>query len=187
MKFWISLCTILLATAVSLTPAAASSPASEDDRPGEYQLKAYFLFNFAKFVMWPDDPNHGQAEVSPLVFGILGENPFGQHLEQVITNETIGGRQLVVLYFPTLEAFQTCDVLFITRDFRDELDVTLQRLANQPTLTVGDSKGFLHAGGMVNFNLKVNKISFEVNLVAVEQAGLQVSSKLLRLAERIHK
>jgi len=186
MRHWITLCMMLLSMAVTAQPAVAVLPSPAEGRHGEYQLKAYFLFNFAKFVIWADKPKNGIAPPR-MVFGVLGENPFDHHLEQAITGEFVGGRQLVVVHFPTIEALEPCDVLFVSKDSSGRLKEIFQRLADHSTLTVGESADFLRAGGMVNFIMRSNKVAFEVNLTALDQAGLQVSSKLLRLAKKVQK
>jgi len=46
--------------------------AAQSDQPGEYEVKAAFLFNFTKFLEWPDgsfDSPH-----APIVIGIIGED-----------------------------------------------------------------------------------------------------------------
>src|SRR4051812_12970096 len=65
------LAALVLLGAVNPIAAAETAPSAA------YQLKAVFLFNFAQFVEWP--AGAFRAANSPLIIGVLGENPFGTY------------------------------------------------------------------------------------------------------------
>jgi len=149
-------------------------------QPSEYQLKAAYVFNFAKFVEWP--PEAFAETNSPIVIGILGENPFGTDLERTIGNRTISNRSLAIREIRSLAEATNCHLLFISRSERKRLPKTIQGLRGASILTVGETERFTEAGGMIEFVPQGNKIRFLINNDAARSAGLKISSKLLSLA-----
>jgi hypothetical protein len=149
--------------------------------PTEYQVKAIFLFNFSQFVDWPvvsfaDDR-------SPLVIGVLGSDPFGATLDEIVRGETVNGRPLEVRRYGSVEQIDACHILFIERSQDKRLDAVLAALKGRSVLTVGDFEGFLRHGGIIRFVTVGNKIRLRVNLAAAQDAKLTISSKLLRPAQ----
>ena len=150
----------------------------------EYDLKAVLLFNLTQFVDWPrgatDDP------ASPWVIGVLGRDPFGRSLDEVVRNETHLNRPIVVHRFRNLESMDNCHILFVGISEKEGLSRVLQVLRHRAILSVGDSEGFVGAGGMVQFRKTPNgKIQLRIDLAAVREGGLTVSAKLLRVSEVI--
>ena len=78
------------ALALAMLVLWIAAPAEDaKGRPArEYQVKAVFLYHFVQFVQWP--PESFPAKDSPLVVGILGEDPFDAYLEQVVKGEVDG-------------------------------------------------------------------------------------------------
>jgi hypothetical protein len=155
---------------------------AQEPQPSESQLKAAFLFNFAKFVEWP--PAAFAEATSPMVIGILGENPFGDDLERTIRGKTINNRPLVVREFRSPGEATNCHILFISASEKKRLAEIFDGLHGKSVLTVSETDGFTEAGGMINFVAEGNKIRFQINDAAAKGAGLKISSKLLSLASR---
>lgn len=153
---------------------------AQDSTPTEYQIKAAFLFNFAKFVEWPEAA-FAEAK-SPIVIGILGENPFRDDLEQTIRNKTVNDRPLVAKEFHSSGEATNCHILFISASEKARLPEILESLRNTTVLTVSETDGFTEAGGMINFFLEGKKNRFQINDTAAKNARLKISSKLLSLA-----
>jgi hypothetical protein len=158
---------------------AAGSPLRS---PTEYEVKAAFLFNFAKFVTWP--PTAFDAPDAPLIIGVLGADPFGAELARLAADVKVQGRPLVVKHGTTVAQLAGCHVLFIGASEQDRLAQVLAILhqTGSPALTVGDTENFLSAGGMIRFVMEQNKVRFEIRPEAAANAGLSISSKLLSLA-----
>ncbi len=146
----------------------------------EHQVKAVFLYNFTQFVAWPESAF--PAKDAPLIIGILGPDPFGEYLDTVVSGESAAHHPIRVRRFRNPEDVRDCHILFV-RVPDGEIASLPKTLGKKGMLTVGDSRGFSQAGGMVNFIKRQGKIGLQVNLDAVKDAGLDVSSKLLRLAE----
>lgn len=145
----------------------------------EYKVKAAFLYNFAKFVEWPDLKNADSSY--PFIFGVLGDDPFGSELDN-IQNKVVAGRPISIKRFASLDDYKPCHILFINIEEKDILKTMLLQLKNKNVLTVGDAEGFAKTGGMIGFIEKKNKIRFEINVIAAEQSDIKISSNLLKLA-----
>jgi YfiR/HmsC-like len=170
---------VWLLISILLLSGGLEAPA-ETAPPPEYQLKAVFLFNFAQFVEWPSEAF--PAAQTPLVIGILGEDPFGAYLDETVRGETVNNRPLAVQRYRQVEEITICHVLFISRSEVDQLEQILVSLQGRHILTVGDADGFAGRGGMIRFVIEKNKIRLRVNLEAAKDANLTISSKLLRPA-----
>jgi len=168
-----AVCRLLLA---SLTAAAALQ---ERDAP-EYEIKAAFLYNFVAFVEWPSTAFADKD--SPLVVGVMGEDPFGQTLENTFRGKIVGGRRIAVKRSQDPKQLGDCHLVFVPGSSPERSAKTLQSLKGSSTLTVGEHAGFAAMGGCLNFFIDGKKVRFEYNPTAAKRAGLQVSSKLLRLA-----
>jgi hypothetical protein len=158
-------------------PGRAQAPPA----PTEYQLKAVFLFNFSQFVDWPAAAFADGR--SPLVIGVLGRDPFGATLDEMVSGETVNGRPLAVRRYQSIDQLDAVHILFIDRSQQARLDAVLAALKGRSVLTVGDFDGFARRGGIVRFINVGNKIRLRINLAAAQEAKLTISSKLLRPAE----
>jgi hypothetical protein len=158
---------------------AAAPP--EVRRTPEYDLKAIFLFQFAHFVEWP--ANTFRDEHTPITIGVLGDDPFGAGLDEIVANEAIGGRKLVVRRYQNVEQVDTCQVLFISASEASRMAPILARLKGRSVLTVGDTKDFVIQNGIVGFTVAKKRLKLRINLAAADTAKLVISSKLLRQAE----
>lgn len=149
--------------------------------PGEYQLKAVFLYNFANFVEWPAGAFTDAR--APLVIGVLGDDPFGKFLDEVVAGEKVQEHALSVRRFRRVEDIDRCHVLFISQSEKERLGEIFAQLRGRSILIVGDTEGFTLQGGMVRFITEKNKVRLRINLEEAKAAGLTLSSKLLRPAE----
>jgi hypothetical protein len=163
---------------LSLSSTRAQSPAV-----GEYQIKAAFLFNFAKFVEWPS----GSVAAAPAQFRIcvLGRDPFGEELRHIVTEKTVNGRKLEIDYMADPRGSRMCQILFIASSEKIRAPQILELLRGSAALTVGDTEGFARQGVMINFVLENDRVQFEVNRTAIEVAGLKISSRLLSVAKLV--
>lgn len=173
------LAAVLLAAGLAF---AAARPAAAETAPSrEYQIKAAFLYNFARFVEWP--PAAFAGPDAPLQLGILGEDPFGPALDDLARSETVQHRRLVVRRSRRAEDLRGCQLVFVSRS---ELAADiLPGLGGSPILTVGDAEGFARQGGMIDFYLDANRVRFEINSEAARRGGLRISSQLLSLGRLV--
>lgn len=162
---------ILLGSFVSSAQAQAAN---------EYQVKAAFLFNFVKFIEWPAD---SLGEGATFIIGVVGDDPFGSALDQAVAGKYVNGRQLAVRRLKWNENLRACHMIFISSTEQKHLAQILGSLRGAAVLTVGDVGQFNQQGGIINFIMETNKVRFEINAAAGEQARLKISSKLLALAK----
>jgi hypothetical protein len=118
------------------------------------------------------------------VIGVLGNDPFGPVLDQIVNGEKIKSRPLVVRRFRNIADIHHCHILFISASEEYRLPEILRWLRGQPVLTVADIPGFAEAGGDIGF-LSGTRVKLVMNPVAIQSANLSVSSKLLRLAQLV--
>lgn len=172
---------VLLALA-SIASAAPTRVAQATTVP-EYELKAVFLFNFAQFVDWP--PTVFPDASAPIVIGILGADPFGPYLDEVVQGEQVKGRPIIVKRFHTVEDIDGCQILFVNLDkplsARSEAS-----LAGRGVLTVSDA-GVASPTTMIQFVSVRNRLRLRIDAESAGAAGLTISSKLLRAAEIVRK
>jgi hypothetical protein len=152
---------------------------AQDTLP-EYQVKAAYLFNFLKFVEWPEEAF--ADSLAPIVIGIVGDDPFGSALPQVIIGKTVQGRDLVIRKYHVGEDLRGAHILFISVSERKRIPLILSSLRGSSVLTVADTEGFLDAGGMIQFLSESDHVRFAINGGAATQAKLKLSSKLLSLS-----
>lgn len=138
----------------------------------EYQVKAAFLFNFLKFVEWAP-----AAADAPWVIGVLGHDPFGAALDLTVRGKIVNGRKVDVRRYNKASDVKDCNILFIGRGDYERTGIPAQ----PGLLTVGESSGFLKAGGVISFYIEDNRVRFEIRPASARSAGLHVSSQLLKL------
>jgi len=148
-------------------------------KASEYQVKAAFLFNFSKFLEWPPEAMGEPNE--PFVVGVLGKDPFGSNLDEIIAGEKIMGRPMVVRRFNSTEEIDKCHILFI--HVPGKTSEALNALKGKSILTVSDDEEFNAYGGIIKFYTENEMIRLEINIQAAKAANLTVSSKLLRIAK----
>jgi hypothetical protein len=168
--------------AVVLAVVAASLQAGADGTPVDgYQLKAVFLFNFAKFVEWP--PQAFADTHDPFTICVLGDNPFGSALDDEVHGKTVAYRPISIRLVSNSQQARTCQILFVSASERKRMHGILEALRNCCVLTVGDTEDFTENGGIVQFRMKDARVRIEINAEAAERVGLRISSKLLSLAD----
>lgn len=167
---------VVLAVAGSLLTAYAAAPP-----PAEYEVKAVYLYNFARFIEWP--PEVAAAKRDRLVLGVIGADPFGSALDEAVRDRTgPDDPRLVLRRFTRLADVVHADILFISSSEEERLPQILAILKDASILTVGEMDRFAERGGMVALRLEDNKVRFDVNLGAVRRTRLRLSSHLLKLA-----
>jgi len=147
----------------------------------EYQVKAVFLYNFAKFIEWPPTMFENNDNITLCV---LGEDPFGNFLSS-LEGKNIKDKKFAIKRIKTIKNIKQCHILFISSSEKNHLYNIFNyiKVKGLNVLTVGDTKGFTQKGGIINFIIINNKVRFEINIDAAKQAGLKISSKLLKLAK----
>lgn len=162
--------------------APAQLACAQPEKPTEYQIKAAFLYNFAKFTEWG-----GANPVSRergFVMCVAGKDPFGPALA-AIEGKLVHGQRLRVRLGVPLEEARGCNMLFVSEFEERRAPAFLKAVQEHPVLTVSDIEGFTDAGGMIGLVLADSRIQFDVNLAPANRANLKISSQLLGLARSV--
>lgn len=146
----------------------------------EYQVKAVFLFNFTRFIDWPSTAF--SSANAPFVIGIMGTDPFGDYIEEIVKGENIQGHPIIIQRYPTAKNILNCHILFINTHESIQIKETLSSVGRKSILTVSDANNFAKLGGVVRFYKEDNKIKLEINITSSKAAQLEISSKLLSVA-----
>lgn len=168
---WLRCALLLLACGL----AGISAPVSES------QLKAVFLFNFTHFVEWPAAAL--PRDSAPFVIGVLGNDPFGHDLDEVVRGEAVKQHALAIERYPTVADIRSCQILFIPAAELRHLDGIVSQLEQRSVLTVTDAEGPLPRGVIIGLFRQDNRIRLRIDLQAARASNLTISSKLSRAAE----
>jgi len=171
---------IVILPSLGLEAQAQDSAASS-----EYLIKAGFIYNFANLVQWPS--NSFAQPTSPIVIGILGEDPFGTILDRVLEGKKVNGRAFLVKRLKSVLDLKECHIVFVSSSEMTHLVEAIHSVKGMPILTIGEIPGFAKRGGIINLILEDNKVHFEVNVEAAKEADLNISSRLLALARIIQE
>lgn len=158
--------------------AALAGTAAAAATPTESQLKAVFLFNFAQFVEWP--PEAFETAQTPFAICVLGKDPFGADLDEAVRGEAVMGRPLIVKRHTDVEELGACHILYVGGAELATLRPRLAGLERRSTLVVSDA---VQPGVMIGFVKERHRLRLRINLAAANGAGLNISSKLLRIAD----
>jgi hypothetical protein len=173
----------MLLIAVLIFSLASPAPMAWSQSSGTtgYEVKTAFLFNFAKFIDWP--PNSFAGPQSPFTICVLGQNPFGNILDDTLQGKKIGDRPLAVRQLRDKTEARQCQVVFISSSESARLAEIIGSLSGANVLLVGEMNGFAALGGTIEFTIDDNHVGFTINTDAVGRSGLKFSSKLLALAK----
>jgi hypothetical protein len=144
-------------------------------------VKAALRFNRARFVEWPTSTQSS----SPFVIGILGEDPFGALLDEIVADESVAGRRIEIARSGEVADLVDTEILFVASSEVHRLEAILAALTGRPVLTVGEVPHFCELGGMVELGLERGRVGVELNLATAERSGLSVDSRLVRLARQV--
>jgi hypothetical protein len=147
------------------------------------KLEAVYLLNFGRFVQWPKEDF--PSDDAPLTIGIVGRDPFGTLLDEVVRGEKIEQHPIVVRRFPSIAELGNCHILYVGDSERDRLERLFERLGDSHVLTVSGIADFAGRGGIVQFVQDRDRVRFRINLRRAKRSALELSAKLLRPAEVI--
>ena len=151
----------------------------------EYHVKAAFLYNFARFVDWPATAFRNPRD--PFTICVLGADPFDGALDETVGGKQVGDRAFRILRISEAAQANACQILFISSSERRRTAAIIAALPAAGVLTVGETDGFPASGGMINFTINDGHVRFQVNRRAAERADLQISSRLLSLAQIVDR
>jgi len=179
----LTFCRLLTALAAAWAFLAIPALYAQNPRPTDYDVKAAYLYNFGQFVEWPAKVT--AAKTSPFSICVLGQDPFGRSLDEILARTTIGNQSVAARRISHPQESVDCRILFISSSEAHRLNKIIDALDNTAVLTVSDIPQFSQHRGMIQFVLEGNRVRFEVNLSATQRAGLTLSSELLKVATAV--
>ena len=157
-------------------------PAAAANQDEEAQLlKAAYIYNFAKFTRWDETPD---AETLKLC--VFGNDSLSEALQR-LAGKWVGERRIVIHAITDSKSVQACQILYFAMSERGDYREFVQALERQPVLTISEIEGFTSNGGMIELFHEAERIRFKINVNTVEQGGLAISSRLLKLAEIVRR
>lgn len=160
----------------------SSAPPSAEPQPTETQVKASYLYNFARFVTWPvvkDDL------ATPMTICVFHAAEIAPVLRSAVADQTVEGKGIAVKVIEQPGETAGCGMLFIGSPADGRFDALMQSVAGRCVLTVSDIAGFTERGGMIEFVMEGAQVRFKVGLAAAQKANLKLSSQLLKVAQSV--
>ena len=170
-----------LAIALSsvLLPKGIASPAAIT----ESQVKAAYLYNFAKFIAWPER-SFAKAD-APLEICVLDDTSFESTLREIVYSHTVDGHPVQVVHVTAVADADNCHILFIPSLQNKQSRALIEAIGSNSIVTVGETQGFLEEGGVIRFAIQEGKVKFQVNLRAAALSGVRISARLLGVASQV--
>lgn len=154
---------------------------SKTDTLTEYQVRAAYLYNFVKFVKWPGSAFESDSQ--PIIIGLFSGNQVEEELQKIIRNRTIDSRSIAIRTLENPQDAAVCHVVYFGDIERRHQIATINLIRKKPILTISDAGYFCRIGGMIQFNIEDNKLGLAINRKAADAAQLEISAKLLRVAQ----
>ncbi len=168
----------LLVLCLGFAILASSSVAVANDQI-EYQVKVAFIYNFIAFTQWPDNT------AKTINLCVYGENHFGDAINK-LQGRPVNSRRIKVEHINDSKKLKACQAIFFSKSIGNNLPNILKELQDKPVLTLANNMDAISQGVAINMSIANEKIVFEINLEAARRSGLDISSKLLQLAARVH-
>lgn len=166
----------LLAAAIVINPISATQLNNEAKLEN---VMAAFVFNFTKFLEWP------QLDSENFYICVLGKSKLVEPLNKIAEREKVKGRKIIITEIEDLSNLKSNSVLFLATDEENRLYTILRKTSGKSILTIGNSEGLAKKGVCINLVVTDNKMKFEINRKAIEDAGIIPNSRLLSLAVKI--
>lgn len=179
-RLWLALVVLIV-----LIGAAAPISAQDQQESIEAEVRAVYLYNFARYITWPDAafPN----AQTPVRICVQGSASFGDALDRAVAGETVNGRALEAVRLRESDSPQGCHILYVALSEARRLPALLATVKSRPVITVGSHDRFLDHGGMIRFRRVDNRVRFDINLTSLESSGLRVSARLLGVAADVRR
>lgn len=170
-RTYITLAMILL-TLFSASLFAANTATKAD------KVKAAIVYKLTKFITWPE-------KKQTLALCIIGSGAINSELLKINHKLSMGRRISVTHKIPTAPLEKLCDVVYIHSTKMDLISDIIKKLQNKPVLTISDSENFVYQGGVIGLLRTGSRIRFAISKNATRNAGISISSQLMRLAKAV--
>lgn len=165
---------------ITLIPSSIRADVGDPEVGGEYAEKANFLYNIIHFVEWPTSAFI--SGTAPITIGIIGDDPFGSHLEKKIRDAKVQGRPIEIVRTRRVQDVAHYHLLFVSKSEEARLNAILAAVQGRDVIPVGETEEFLAAGGMIALTSEQGAVRLRINTTMVKESNVTISSKLLRIA-----
>ncbi len=162
------------------SPGISANTVATERVISEHEVKAAYVYNFAKFVDWPE--NAFPLNNSPITIGIIGDVEFGILMEKAVKDKMIQERAVRIQNLKWPADLRGCQIVYVTSSEQRRFRQIAESVRNSPVLTITEVEDRSQDKGILNLFIEGGKVQFEINSAGAEQARLKISSKLLRLA-----
>lgn len=163
---------------MGMVSVANAQELQESFETTKYKIQSVYMYNFTKYIQWPDSYNQGD-----FVVAVMGESPINDELLSMSEQKQVNGRSMKVVQVNSLdEISQPIHMLYIPSDESPHLGDALQLTRNEPTLIITNKEGMGRVGSMINFVTKNGRPTFEMNISALDQRNLVFEQQLKTIA-----
>lgn len=141
------------------------------------KFHSIFIYNFSKYVKWPEDQNTGK-----FVIGVYGSSIIEKDLVEMAASKKVNGLPIEVRHFKSVEGLDQCHIIYVASSESGKIDQIISKTNSKPILIVTDKPGLANRGAAINFVELDGKIKFELNQQNAESRGLKVAGALTSLA-----
>jgi hypothetical protein len=167
-------CLVLLCGLLSSQEVYAQGKVEET----ENKVHSILIYNFTKYINWPEEYNKGD-----FIIGVLGETDLVGELQKMAKEKNVSNRRMVIKKYSSVNDIDSkCNILFIATGSSNLLSSALRKTQGHPTLVISHKDGLGRAGSLINFVSSNGKYRFEINLNAMDQNGLKCAQQLKTLA-----
>lgn len=154
-----------------------------NDRPDiNAKVKAIFLYNFSKYVEWPETMGSGRFRI-----GIYGNYPaIEEELTKMSKIKRRGDRSFEIVTFKSMEDLEPTHILYVVKNSGMDFTQISKQLEKSPTLLVTEEDGFIRKGAHINLYYENNKQKLEINPESFDEHGLKVSAQLLSISKVVN-
>lgn len=152
-------------------------PVHQDIGSQQYIYKAAFLFRFIEYIDWKKN-----SKSATFNFAVLGHSPITEQMLIIAAEEKINQKKIKVAEFENVDEQGFYNILFVSENSRIPIEEVVSKFKGKQVLIVTEKKGYAGKGSHINFFISNNKLKFEINQVAANNAGIKISSQLLRHA-----
>lgn len=147
----------------------------------DYKFHTVFIYNFTKYIKWPDDATTGN-----FVIGVLGKSGIAEPLKEMAASKTVNGKPIEVKIFNNIEDIKGCHMVFVPSDRSKDIASLRTKLASMPTLIISEKPGLAQQGSDINFIMDSGRWKFEVNQATTEMHSLKISQELIKFALKVY-
>ncbi len=142
------------------------------------KIKAIYIYNFTKYIEWPQDYKQGN-----FIVGVLGNNTLLiNELNKMATTKTVGVQKFEIKNISSASEAIDCHIVYIESDNSAQLPDVLGKVKNKSALIVTDKSGLVAKGAAISFVIIDNKQKIELNKGNIEKYKLKVADQLVSMA-----